>query len=169
MNMFEKFGRFSSAKELNKAAAGLLEEGDQESIFLLAEENGIDKEDAEDYIAGDLPELASVSSAAYGRITIEERAASGEKEVSTRMALHVILTMLKGMCTDECIAKAVMKKRKSASGILDAMKKEAQRHKTENMAVACGTDRQLCEIIRIYYTGSSKELKEALEGIYKEV
>ena len=50
--MFEKFGEFHSAAELNEAAAGFLEEGDRESIFALAQENGLDREDAEDYIEG---------------------------------------------------------------------------------------------------------------------
>lgn len=35
--MFEKFGEFHSAAELNEAAAGFLEEGDRESIFALAQ------------------------------------------------------------------------------------------------------------------------------------
>lgn len=44
--MFEKFGEFHSAAELNEAAAGFLEEGDRESIFALTQENGLDREDA---------------------------------------------------------------------------------------------------------------------------
>lgn len=47
--MFDKFGEFDSAEELNKAAEGLKEEGDKESLIELAKENGIDPEDAEDY------------------------------------------------------------------------------------------------------------------------
>ena len=50
--MFDKFGEFDSSEEINKAAAGLLREGDRESIVILAKENGIDKADAEDYIDG---------------------------------------------------------------------------------------------------------------------
>lgn len=47
--MFDKFGEFDSAEELNKAAEGLKEEGDKESLIELAKENGIDPEDTEDY------------------------------------------------------------------------------------------------------------------------
>lgn len=43
--MFDKFGEFDSAEELNKAAEGLKEEGDKESLIELAKENGIDPED----------------------------------------------------------------------------------------------------------------------------
>ena len=52
--MFEKFGELNSVEELNKAAAGLKEEGDVASLIVLAEENGLDKEDAEDYAAGEV-------------------------------------------------------------------------------------------------------------------
>ena len=58
--MFDKFGEFDSFEELNKAAEGLLKEGDLESLRALAEENGIDCADTEDYIDGIVPELATV-------------------------------------------------------------------------------------------------------------
>ena len=69
--MFEKFGELESAEELNKAAAGLKEAGDVESLIVLAEENGLDKEDAEDYAAGEMEELATVSTAALGKLKVE--------------------------------------------------------------------------------------------------
>ena len=69
--MFEKFGELNSVEELNKAAAGLKEEGDVASLIVLAEENGLDKEDAEDYAAGEMEELATVSTAAHGRLKVE--------------------------------------------------------------------------------------------------
>lgn len=167
--MFEKFGEFNGAKELNKAAAGLLEEGDTESIFLLAEENGIEREDAEDYIAGGLDELASISSAAYGRLYIEEQEMQKGKDLSTKAAMGVIYTMLKGMCTDTQMAKAVTKKGKRAENVLKAMKKGAEAHKSGSMGVSCGTDRQLCGIIRAYYLGSKKELDTKVGELYEGV
>ena len=45
--MFDKFGAMTF-DELNKTAEGLKMEGDIESLILLAEENGLAKEDAED-------------------------------------------------------------------------------------------------------------------------
>lgn len=48
------FGEFDSAEELNMAAAGLKEEGDIKNIYVLAKENGIEKEDAEAYIKGEI-------------------------------------------------------------------------------------------------------------------
>ncbi|MDD3369225.1 MAG: hypothetical protein PHP50_10125 [Lachnospiraceae bacterium] len=69
--MFDRFGEFDSAEELNKTAAGLLAEGDTESIKGLAAENGLDPEDAEDYIDGVLPELANTLLAALGKLKVE--------------------------------------------------------------------------------------------------
>lgn len=69
--MFDRFGEFDSAAELNAAAEGLLKEGDTESLYILAEENGIDREDAQDYIEGGADELASPLMAAMGKLKIE--------------------------------------------------------------------------------------------------
>ena len=69
--MFDKFGEFDSVKELNKAAEGLMKEGDESSLVELALENGLDKEDAEDYFDGIVEELATVKMAALGKIKIE--------------------------------------------------------------------------------------------------
>ena len=44
--MFDKFGEFDSVEELNRAAAAQKAEGDEQALVLLAQENGIDKEDA---------------------------------------------------------------------------------------------------------------------------
>ena len=44
--MFDKFGEFDSYEEINRAAKAQLEEGDLEAIKTIAEENGLDPEDA---------------------------------------------------------------------------------------------------------------------------
>ena len=46
--MFDKFGEFDSYEEINRAAKAQLEEGDLEAIKTIAEENGLDPEDAEE-------------------------------------------------------------------------------------------------------------------------
>ena len=80
--MLEKFGELNSVEELNKAAAGLKEEGDVASIIVLAEENGLDKADAEDYAEGEMEELGKPGTGeVLGRInkhTLENRADSEE-------------------------------------------------------------------------------------------
>nr|DAM41755.1 MAG TPA: PcfK-like protein [Caudoviricetes sp.] len=70
--MFEVFGEFDSAEEINKAAAGQLAQGDTQAIRDIARENGLDSADAEDYIAGDVTELCNPLMAALGKIKVEE-------------------------------------------------------------------------------------------------
>ncbi len=69
--MFEKFGEFDSVEELNRAAAAKKAEGDEEALIALALENGIDKEDAEDYMDGCMEELATPLMAAVGKLKVE--------------------------------------------------------------------------------------------------
>ena len=69
--MFDKFGEFDSVEELNKAAAGLKAEGDMTGLIELAEENGLDKADAEDYMDDMVPELANNLLAALGKLKVE--------------------------------------------------------------------------------------------------
>lgn len=71
--MFDKFGVFDSAEELNRAAAAQLGEGDTDALFALAQENGIDREDAQDYANGDMPELCTPLMAALGKLQVEEK------------------------------------------------------------------------------------------------
>ena len=47
MAIFDKFGEFGSADEINELAQNLLTEGDKSSIGILAEENGIPLEYAQ--------------------------------------------------------------------------------------------------------------------------
>lgn len=74
MALFERFGEFDSVEELNMTAEGLKAEGDLESLKILAVENGLDAEDAEDYADGIVPELASALMAAEGKIAVESKA-----------------------------------------------------------------------------------------------
>lgn len=168
MRMFDKFGEFDSVMELNMAAEGQKQEGDEVAFYALAKENGIDKEDAEDYWNGDTDKLATVLMAAFGRLKIlEQEEINSKKSQIEKMPLQVILTMLKGMCTEEVIAEAVMTKGKRITSILVAMRDEASKHKVGNMAIVCGTDRQLCEIIKSYYVDSDKSFKEKIESMYR--
>ena len=73
MALFERFGEFDSVEELNMTAEGLKEEGDLESLKVLAVENGLDAADAEDYADGIVMELASDLMAAAGKIAVESK------------------------------------------------------------------------------------------------
>ena len=69
--MFDKYGEFDSAEEINEAAKAQLEEGDLKAIMEIALENGIDKEDADDYIDGIINILVTPLLGAYGKLDIE--------------------------------------------------------------------------------------------------
>ena len=67
--------KFKTVKELNDKAAGLKSAGDLSELVKLAEENGLEKEDAEDYMDSDDPEdcLCNATMAAIGRLNMEEQ------------------------------------------------------------------------------------------------
>ncbi len=166
--MFDKFGEFDSVEELNRAATGFKNEGDIESLIALAEENGIDKEDAEDYADEVVEELANVTMAAFGRLKVLQREEiDTKKNFVEKMPLQVIMTMLQGMCTQEDMAEAVMGKGKRVSKIYEAMKQEAEKHKEGKMGVSCGTDRELCEIVKAYFTESDTAFRNRIVALYK--
>lgn len=161
--MFDKFGEFDSAEELNKAAAGFKNEGDIESLKELAKENGIDEEDAEDYADGYADCLATQMMAAVGRLKAERLA----EKASAVSPIGVILIMTLGMCTDEDIQKGVMRKGKRAAKLLDEMRTVAKDHKDGNVGVCCGTDKRLKDIIRAYYTQPEQSYRKKLRGLYE--
>ena len=103
--------------------------------------------------------------ATYGRLNIEQEEISKNKNPMEKAALELILTMLRGMCAD--MAVAVMKKGKRGEGVFKALRDGASRHKDGGVGMSCGTDRQLCEIIKCYYTQSEDKLKEKIEELYK--
>lgn len=92
--MFEKFGEFDSAEEICRAAAAQLAEGDVEAIRILAQENGLDPMDVEDYIEGEAEELCTPSMAAVGKLTAEK------KELGLTGALEEFVEELFMMCEE---------------------------------------------------------------------
>ena len=106
--LFEKFGEFDSAEELNRAAAAQLAEGDIDAIYGIAEENGIDREDAEDYIDGAAPELCTPIMAALGKLKVEAA------ELEPQEIMEDWLTYIRIQCAEHPeTAEAVRKKEKS--------------------------------------------------------
>ena len=118
--MFYKFGEFDSYEEINKAAAGQKEEGDFTALKELAVENGIDEEDAQDFIDGVVDELCNTSMAAIGKINIEKKAL-GLTEIMADWADYII----KESIEDENMALAVRKKGKSLAGAIGAVLKQS--------------------------------------------
>lgn len=116
--MFDKFGEFDSCEELNEAAAGQLAEGDKEALFALAEENGIDKEDAQDYIDGNAKTLATPLMAALGKLEAEK------KEVNLGEIAEDWLSYIIIRCQESgAICDAVRRKGRSLKGCIGAILK----------------------------------------------
>lgn len=164
--MFDKFGEFDSVEELNKAAAGLKEEGDIENLYELAAENGIDREDAGDYFDGYTPELASSVMAALGRIDVQE-AENAKEDIMIAVTLKVLAMTLKTMVQEETIAEAVMKKGKRIKEIYEVMKMDASKNQSGGMAVVCGTDEDLRRIIRAYFLEGREAAKTCIAELRK--
>lgn len=91
--MYGKFGEFDSYEEINRAAAAQLKEGDEEAVYGIAEENGIDREDAEDFCTGAIKELTTPELAAIGKLDIEAK----------ELELKGIMADWKNMIAEQCM------------------------------------------------------------------
>lgn len=114
--LYDKFGEFDSADEINASAEGLFNEGDYENIKVLAKENGIEKDFVDMYLSGDIPVLCDTTSAALGKLEVE---ASELKPVEI---MEDWLEYIKMCCADEAeMAKAVRAKGKSLKGCMASL------------------------------------------------
>ena len=121
--MFDKFGEFNSWEEINKAAEGQKAEGDEEALLILAKENGIDKEDAEDYFDGVIQELCTPLTAAFGKLDVENEDLK-PKDIMDDWYKY-IMTLV---AADEQMAIAVRKKGKSLKGCIAKLLKWSFEH-----------------------------------------
>ena len=115
--MFDKFGKMNY-DELIRTAKAEKEEGDEEALIALAQENGLDQEDAEDYM-DDLTEvLCTPREAAVARVEMEAK----DLEVSG------IWEEWKGCVLEMCmqeedLACAVCRKNRSLLGLFGKLLK----------------------------------------------
>ena len=125
--MFDTFGEFDSWEEINKAAQGQKEEGDEEALITLAVENGIDKEDAEDYFDGAIPELCTPVLAALGKLKVEK-----EEYKKTNKEKNIIddwISYIENLVsTNDGFALSVREKGKSIKGCIAALLKYSYGH-----------------------------------------
>lgn len=168
--MFEQFGEMNSSAEINLLADNLKKEKDFDSIRKLAAENGIDPEDAEDYIESDDESevLCNVLSAAIGKINMEAK----ELDCKELMADWVDWIRIQCSLNDEdfLFARNVRKKGKSLAGALGAVLKKSWEIKwkvPEKIVKAAGVSGARVEfgvpgtatvrkIIQEYYGGETK-------------
>lgn len=111
--MFDRFGEFNSAEEINETAVNLRKEEDHESLKVLAEENGIDVDVLEAFLDGDMLYLCDEMSAAIGKIEVEA------KEVECAEIMEDWVNYIKAQCFEKPdVARAVRRKGKSLSGCI---------------------------------------------------
>lgn len=111
--MTKIFGDFNTYEEINEAAKGLLDEGDTKNIYVLAKENGIDKEVAKLFAEKELDFLCDAESAAIGKIDMEAAELKCE-EIMADWAEYIKGCIMK----NEKMAAAVMKKDKTLKGCI---------------------------------------------------
>lgn len=114
--LYKNFGEFDSAEEINRAAAAQLAEGDMDAIKKIAEENGIDPEDAQDFIDGAAPELCTPMMAAMGKLGVEA------EELHPKEIMEDWLTYIRMQCAENPeMAAAVRRKGKSLKGCISKL------------------------------------------------
>ena len=138
--MFENFGEFDSVEELNRAAETQKKEGDEEALMILAEENGIDREDAEDFIDDCTEELATPLMAALGKLKVEI------EDLKLNAVLLDWVQELQAECTEnEEMARAVRKKGKGLDGYIALLAETGFKNKAvvdKRIVNKCGHDIQ---------------------------
>lgn len=123
--MYEKFGEFDSWEEINRAAQAQLEEGDLDAIKEIAEENGLDPEDVEDFCTGTIEELTTPTLAAIGKLDAEAQ------DLKIDGALKDWKDFLVELCTeDESMSLAVRRKGKTLTEVFARILKEGFNTKT---------------------------------------
>lgn len=160
--MFEKFGEFDGVEELNRAAEGLKEEGDIESLKELAKENGLEEYDALDYADGEVECLATSLMAALGKIEVECC------DLKPKTIMVDWIEYIKMQCSEsEEMCAAVMKKGKRIKGCIAELLKWSFRNqipvdadilkavgvKTGRVTLGIPGQGEARKIIRRYYLG----------------
>ena len=170
--MEHRFGVFDTVEELNRAAAAQKAEGDEEALLALAAENGICREDAEDYLDGTAEELATPLMAALGKLDME----------AAELGLESQLADWKGyiasLCAeDDALCDAVFRPGKELAYVLA----EGIRHASVNRVYVPGRITQMAglpnripigmtgrdELRRIayrYYMGEEAEGHDRIQG-----
>lgn len=159
--MFDKFGEFDSYEEINRAAEAQFNQGDVDAIRMIAEENGLDKEDAEDFIAGDVEELTTPLLAAMGKLTVEAKELKLEGfmsdikesifkwcEEDNTLCLAV---RKKGKCLAECLGKILKVAFESKIQLSDKVVKAAGLRPPIYLGIPSKADMK--KIVIKYYVG----------------
>lgn len=150
--MFDIFGEFDSAEEINQAAEGLFNESDMDNILVLAKENGIPEDFASLYIDGEIPGLADATMAAMGKIDVE----LPEAIKNYGVLAECVGEYVKSLCDRDAFAVMVRRKGKFLMSCINNMESEAKK-KVSNRSgsqCACIPPSEGFKMIREYYEGA---------------
>ena len=124
--MWDKFGEFDTFSEINELAENLFNEGDTDSIKILAKENGIPADFVKMYIMGDIQELTDAATAAVGKIDVEA------KELKIKGLMKDWASYVQSICLEsDDIAVAVRKKKNSLQGCIAELLKYSFKNQWE--------------------------------------
>ncbi len=141
--MYDKFGEFDTPEEINQAAAAQRQQGDEDALRLLARENGIDEEDAEDYYDGAIDALVNPATAAIGKLNVETA------DLRLGGVLLDWIAELRDMCVkSEDFARAVRRKGKDLAGYMAIIVDEGYENRTIVDQRIINKTRQVKKIIR---------------------
>lgn len=148
--MFEKYGEFCSHEEINEMAAEFLKAGKEKELLELAQENGIDKEDAEDYFDGFTDCLCTASMAAAGKLKVE----------AEELNIAGILTDWKDAILDMCMTDvqmqlAVRKKDKSLKECMAGLIRFAFENKVQ-------ISNKIVDITKVTVNGKTEAMRKPL-------
>lgn len=124
-SLFKIYGKMSM-EELLKKAAELKETGDKKALVNLAKENGLDKEDAEDFINGEVDEFATPVMAAIARLEVEESALEQNDEI-----VQDWISYIKTNSMEKAFALQVMNPEKSIEGCIAKLLEWSFKHSYE--------------------------------------
>ncbi|MDD3137565.1 MAG: Cas9 inhibitor AcrIIA9 family protein [Lachnospiraceae bacterium] len=120
--MYEIFGEFDSAEELNLCAAGLKAERDKDNLLILAKENGIDESLATMYLEGTTQTFIDIFGAMCGKLEVERK--EGKTGIAPAQAIIDYLSIT-GFEKEE-LAIAIRRKGKSLEKCCEEITKAAK-------------------------------------------
>ena len=173
VKLFEKFGEFDSAEEINRAVAAQKSQGDIEAIKVIAIENGIDEMNVQDFIEEAWDKLCSPFEAAMGKLDVE--AAALDLPASLQLWVDYIRTMAntntdvmigirrKGKDLVSLLAKLIVETSKSRmyvpQDVVNAARK-LDRSIPSTLPIGDITKKRLAEIIKEYYIDDPADNQE---------
>lgn len=163
--LFERFGELGSAKEINELAENLANEGDIESLKVMAKENGISEDYVELYLEGEIPALCDPLTAAMGKVDVEAA------ELKPQEIMADWVEYLRGQIVEnELLARQVRKKGKTLKGCIAAILLWSFKHQVtvdKEIVKKAGVSARVTlgepgmakakQIILEYYMGGGKE------------